>query len=234
MTDPNPDISQLADRLASESEKNQLPLVSQLMSSGEAGWKVLQDYLQKNPSDKPSLVSGKIYQSLYALENEGVEDFLHQYYPDGVVSLTSERGIDYGLLKMALVQQEFELADNLTRDKLCELAGSGAVLRKWLYFTEVEQFPGLDLHTINALWWVYSEGKFGFSVQRKLWLSLGKDFVKLWPKIGWKEGNSWTQYPRGFNWTMAAPVGHLPLLNQLRGVRVAASLFAHPVWAERW
>jgi hypothetical protein len=28
-------------------------------------------------------------------------------------------------------------------------------------------------------------------------------------------------------------VGHLPLLNQLRGVRVAASLFSHPVWSEK-
>jgi hypothetical protein len=62
---------------------------------------------------------------------------------------------------------------------------------------------------------------------------MGRDFVKLWPKIGWKDGNSWTKYPRGFIWDLNAPVGHLPLLNQLRGVRVADSIFSHPVWSER-
>jgi hypothetical protein len=241
MTDSSPpsmlestlDLSQLASQLSNESEKNQLQSIAKLVTLGESGCKVLQDYLLTHSSPTPNLAIAKTYQSLYALDDTKVQRFLAERYPQGVVPLESSRVIDYRSLQVALARQEFELADNLTREKLCELAGPGAIQRKWLYFTEVEQFPGEDLHTINALWWSHSEGKFGFSVQRKLWLSLGRDFVKLWPKIGWKDGNHWTKYPKGFNWSLSAPVGHLPLLNQLRGVRVAASLFAHPVWTER-
>ena len=122
--------------------------------------------------------------------------------------------------------------DTVTLQKLCELAGEASVKRKWVYFTEVEQFSATDLHTINSLWWVYSQGRFGFSVQRKLWLSVGKNFTKLCPKIGWNKDKNWTFYPNEFIWDLSAPVGHLPLLNQLRGLRVAASLFTHPVWSE--
>jgi hypothetical protein len=115
---------------------------------------------------------------------------------------------------------------------MCEAAGPQAVKRKWLYFTEVENFPIQDLRTINQLWVVHSEGKFGFSVQREIWLGLSKNWVNLWPKIGWKDGNNWTRYPNGFTWNLSAPRGHLPLSNQLRGVRVMSSLLSHPAWTK--
>lgn len=146
------------------------------------------------------------------------------------VPLDSERQIDYAPLQQLLAEQQFEAADTLTRELLCQLGGEGAVARKWLYFTEVDNIPVTDLQTIDRLWVAYSDGKFGFSVQRKLWLGTGKNWDKLWPKMGWKNGNSWTRYPQGFTWSLDAPKGHLPLSNQLRGVRVIAALFAHPAW----
>ena len=232
--DPSVDIQPLATQFFGESEKNQLPLIAKLETFGESGWEVLKEFLQSQKETvSPNLAVGKAYQTLYAIDNEAIQAFLATHFPNGVVSLTSDRNIDYTSLQQALVQKKFELADNLTREKLCELAGDGAIQRKWIYFTEVTGFPSEDLNTVNALWWVHSEGRFGFSVQRKLWLGMGRDFVKLWPKIGWKDGNSWTKYPRGFIWDLNAPVGHLPLLNQLRGVRVADSIFTHPVWSER-
>jgi hypothetical protein len=232
--DPSVDIQAFATQFFGESEKNQLPLISKLETFGESGWEILKEFLQsQKEAVSPNLAVGKAYQTLYAIDNEAIQTFLTTHFPKGVVPLTSARNIDYTLLQQALVQRKFELADNLTREKLCELAGDGAIQRKWIYFTEVTGFPSEDLNTVNALWWVHSEGRFGFSVQRKLWLGMGRDFVKLWPKIGWKDGNSWTKYPRGFIWDLNAPVGHLPLLNQLRGVRVADSIFSHPVWSER-
>jgi hypothetical protein len=232
--DPSVDIQPLATQFFGESEKNQLPLISKLETFGESGWEVLKEFLQSQKETvSPNLAVGKAYQTLYSIDNEAIQSFLTTHFPNGVVPLASDRNIDYTTLQQALVQQKFELADNLTREKLCELAGEGAIQRKWIYFTEVIGFPSEDLNTVNALWWVHSEGRFGFSVQRKLWLGTGRDFVKLWPKIGWKDGNSWTKYPRGFIWDLNAPVGHLPLLNQLRGVRVADSIFTHPVWSER-
>ena len=217
----------------SESAKNQLKLVSQLLLEGETGLSILQDWMlsHQNTGDRANnLALGKAYQSLDALNNSEVKNFLSQNFPQGIVPLQSQQGINYQPLQQLLAQQDFQGADVLTLQKLCELAGEAAVIRKWVYFTEVESFPIEDLLTIDRLWLMHSEGKFGFSIQRKIWLALGKDFSKLWTKINWKSGNTWTRYPKEFIWDLSAPQGHLPLSNQLRGVRAIDAIFAHPAW----
>ncbi|MEY2983905.1 MAG: GUN4-like protein [Cyanobacteriota bacterium] len=230
MSDTLTDLSQ---QLNDASEKKQLMAIAQLAEKGESGWQVLMGYLEKNtPLQTPILAVGSAYQALRNLNQPALTAQLNKKYPTGVFPLNSAQNLDYRPLQTALTNQAFETADDITRDNLCQLAGDGAAQRQWLYFTEVEQFPSLDLHTINALWWLSSNGRFGFSVQRKLWLASGKDFTRLWPKIGWKNGNVWTRWPQGFTWDLSAPIGHLPLLNQLRGVRVAESLYNHPVWSK--
>lgn len=141
------------------------------------------------------------------------------------LTLDSERGIDYTPLQTLLAEERFRDADDLTRQLLCQLGSEDAAARSWLYFTEVDNIPATDLQTIDRLWVAYSNGKFGFSVQRKLWLGVSKNWDKLWPKLGWKTGNNWTRFPQEFTWDASAPKGHLPLSNQLRGVRVLAALF---------
>jgi len=226
-------LTALSQQLHDASEKKQLTAIAQLAETGEGGQQVLLDYLANNaPMEMPKLPVGTAYQTLLNLRQESLTTKLEAAYPTGIFPLNSAQDIDYLSLQKALAEQNFEAADEITRDKLCELAGAGASQRQWLYFTEVEKFPGLDLHTINALWWLHSNGNFGFSVQRRLWLTSGKEFTKLWPKIGWKNGNVWTRWPNGFTWDLSAPQGHLPLLNQLRGVRVAESLYNHPVWSQ--
>ncbi|HHP7245318.1 MAG TPA: GUN4 N-terminal ARM-like repeat domain-containing protein [Elainellaceae cyanobacterium] len=245
MSHPTPDVTStpssnasetLADlrtRLSSEAEKKQLQIIQTLEKFGDEGLGVLVDFLKERldqPTDPVSVVDGKIYQILLQSKTHSVREFLMTHCPHGVVPLRSERDIDYSLLQEALANQDFQAADRLTLQKLCALAGETAVQRKWLYFTEVDSFPVADLQTVNTLWLVYSEGKFGFSVQRDLWLSMGKDWDQLWTKINWKSGNNWTRYPNEFIWDISAPRGHLPLSNQLRGVRVIASLLSHPAW----
>ena len=226
------DISALKDRLRSQSGKNQLKVVSQLVDTGELGLTALMEWMLSQRNESANLAMGKAYQAIYSANTPQTEEFLAVNFPRGIVPLKSERNIDYQPLQQLLVQQDFQGADVLTIQKLCELAGEAAVKRKWLYFTEVDNFPSTDLYTLNRLWLIHSEGKFGFSVQRKIWLSVGKDFSQLWSKIGWKNDNSWTRYPKEFTWSLEAPRGHLPLSNQLRGVRVIASIFAHPVWSQ--
>jgi hypothetical protein len=146
------------------------------------------------------------------------------------VTLTSSRGINYAPLRDLLSQQQWQEADSLTRLLMCEVAGELAVKRGWLYFTEMDRFPREDLQTLDQLWVTASKQHFGFSVQRALWLKVGRDWDKLWPLLGWKQGISWTRYPEGFTWDLSAPKGHLPLSNQLRGVQVFSSLLSHPLW----
>ena len=225
-------IAELTRQLQSSSEKKQLQVIPELVSTGAAGLEVLMEFL-KEQSNPANLTAGVVYQALYDADTPSTREFLQNHFPIGVVPLRSEGGIDYTTLQQLLVKQDFLAADRLTLEKLCELAGSTAVQRKWLYFSEVDNFPIADLQTINALWLIHSQGKFGFSVQRELWLSLSKNWEKLWPKIGWKTGNNWTRYPNEFTWDLSAPRGHLPLSNQLRGVRVIASLLSHPAWTSK-
>lgn len=226
-------IAELKQQFQSSSAKKQLQLISELVSSGDAGLEVLMEFLKEQQSNSLDLVVGLAYQALYDANTPKTKEFLQTNFPTGIVPLRSERGIDYIPLQQKLVEKDFLAADRLTLEKLCELAGSAAVQRKWLYFSEVENFPIADLKTINTLWFIHSQGKFGFSVQRELWLSLSKNWEKLWYKIGWKTGNNWTRYPNEFTWDLSAPVGHLPLSNQLRGVRVIASLLSHPAWSAK-
>ncbi|HEY9676023.1 MAG TPA: GUN4 N-terminal ARM-like repeat domain-containing protein [Waterburya sp.] len=230
VTEDSSKIAELMHQLQSSSEKKQLQLIPELVSLGSVGLDVLMQFLKEQQSAPANLTKGLAYQALYKAKTPNTEAFVQTHFPTGIVPLRSEVGIDYLPLQQRLALADFLAADRLTLEKLCELAGPAAVQRKWLYFSEVENFPITDLQTINTLWYIHSQGKFGFSVQRELWLSLSKNWEKLWPKIGWKTDNNWTRYPNEFTWDLSAPRGHLPLSNQLRGVRVIASLLAHPAW----
>ena len=139
----------------------------------------------------------------------------------------SDVGFDYSTLQRYLLNECYEDADRFTSSKLRELAGEKAVKRGYVYFSEVESIPSIDLSTLDKLWVVYSRGKFGFTVQAKILDSLGGRYDKLWPRIGWKKDGIWTRYPKAFNWSIEAPNGHMPLVNQLRGVRLMDALLNH-------
>lgn len=224
------EVIELQDKFTTGTIKEQLQLLPQIVAAGLPGIAVLSQWLQQQLGTKPTIVTGAVYQALYQSEFPAAREFLDREFPTGIVPLQSSLSVDYTQLQKLLAQQDFQAADKLTTEKLCELAGTDAVTRKWIYFTEVEQLPSIDLHTIDALWRLHSEGKFGFSVQRDMWLGMGKNWDKLWVKLGWKNGNNWTRYPGSFTWDLTAPQGHLPLSNQLRGVRVMSSLLSHPAW----
>jgi len=237
MTDPmiqdstsNSDFDSQLKQLIAGSEKKQQELVEKLAISGTEGLKVLMEFLSKRRDVPANVVDGKVYQILYQSDFTETKEFLQINFPQGIVPLKSDCNIDYTQLQKLLANQEFQEADRLTLQKMCELSGEEALKRKWLYFTEVEKFPITDLQTINNLWLIHSQGKFGFSVQREIWLGLRKNWENLWVKIGWKNGNNWTRYPNEFIWNLDAPKGHLPLSNQLRGVRAISSLLSHPAW----
>lgn len=235
LTSSIPDLSVLQ-KLEADLEKSsapkQLRLLVEIASYGQPGYQALQAYLKKQQDQAaPNFIQGKCYEILQASNDPDTLVFLENFFPHGVVPLVSEREIDYDPLRKLLVQKNYLEADRLTLEKLCELAGEVAIRRKWVYFTEVEQMPIADLQTLNQLWTVHSEGKFGFSVQRQLWLSVGCNWESLWSKISWKNERSWARYPDGFIWDLqTAPKGHLPLSNQLRGVQMFNALLSHPAW----
>lgn len=85
-------------------------------------------------------------------------------------------------------------------------------------------FPCTDLKTIDCLWTKYSNGKFGFSVQKKIYLECGgKPYCshysddKAWwhqfcDRVGWRKNNEWVEYYYFCFSSTEAPDGHLPIL----------------------
>ena len=224
------DVIELQEKFATSNPKTQLQMLPQIVAAGLPGIEFLIGWLQQHRGSMTTTVMGVVYQVLYQSEFASARDYVDRELPNGMIPLQSSKGIDYTILQKLLAEQKFEAADKLTTEKLCEIAGADAVKRKWIYFTEVEQLPSIDLQTIDALWLFHSEGKFGFSIQREMWVGMSKNWDKLWVKLGWKQGNNWTRYPGSFTWNLTAPRGHLPLSNQLRGVRVMSSLLSHPAW----
>nr|AUG32097.1 hypothetical protein PLO_089 [Paulinella longichromatophora] len=158
---------------------------------------------------------------------------LQKSYPEGWLKTPSDAGLDYIPLQIALQLQQFEEADRLTNQALRQLAGSAAIERGYVYYSEVISIIKLDLITLDRLWSVYSLGRFGFTSQSKLLQACNGRWDQLWPRIGWKTNGIWTRYPSSFNWSLQAPEGHMPMINQLRGIRLMDALLKHPALTER-
>lgn len=188
----------------------------------------------RNRISKPKYISnyvdGLIYKKLLNSQDSEIIQFTSTLCPQGIVPLKSEKRMNYQDLQRLLVQNDLMAADKLTQQKLVKLAGIDEQSRNWLYFTDVNKIPVQDLQTIDQLWNVHSKGKFGFFVQRQIWLTVEKDWEKLWHKIGWEVNRVPCRYPDEFQWNSNGPRGHLPLCNQLRGVQVLSALFSHKAW----
>ena len=176
--------------------------------------------------------AGWILQLLHRQHPERVSALLGSC-PDGWFKVESAVGIDYRGLQQDLLQEDFQAADRFTSAALRQLAGPEAERRGYVYFSEVPAMPGVDLTVIDRLWTAYSQGRFGFTTQARLLQALGGRYDRLWPRIGWKLDGVWTRYPGAFTWSLEAPEGHMPLVNQLRGVRLMDALLNHPALQQR-
>ncbi|MEM1173108.1 MAG: GUN4 domain-containing protein [Cyanobacteria bacterium P01_H01_bin.35] len=189
---------------------------------------------RKDKLDKfPLVIDGFVYQEIMASKNKSTIKELMSNLPNGVLKLKNSMELDYQPLQNLLINKKFKEADELTQNYLCQIVEKKKNKRKkWLYFTDIQFIPKNDLLIIDLLWRIYSEGKFGFSVQKKIWLVNSKKWDKLWKKISWLEINSgmMKRYPKGFLWTTEAPEGHLPLFNQLRGTQSLTYLFKRIDW----
>ncbi len=86
----------------------------------------------------------------------------------------------------------------------------------WLDVKDIDNFPCPDLRTIDQLWVKYSNGKFGFSVQKRIYQGytvLVEYNSEIWEKfgkeVGWIEGGDWLYY-NDITFDIKAPEGHLP------------------------
>ncbi len=139
--------------------------------------------------------------------------------------LLSEKGIDYTRLRDLLKAGKWEKADQETLAVM--LKATGREKEGWLDTESIKKFPCTDLRTIDQLWVKHSNGRFGLSVQKRIWESVGKDYEKFCDRVGWRKWrivvvdkwfglkqqtekqSEWLRYS-DLRFDTSAPKGHLP------------------------
>ncbi|MFN9598654.1 MAG: GUN4 domain-containing protein [Dolichospermum sp.] len=123
--------------------------------------------------------------------------------------------MDYRKLRDYLAQGKWKEADEETRRVM--LAVAKREKEGWLDDKSIDNFHCADLRTIDQLWVKYSDGKFGFSVQKRIYQSLGgtREYnSEIWrqfgDKVGWRKGGNWLYY-KDITFDKKAPEGHLPV-----------------------
>ncbi len=137
--------------------------------------------------------------------------------PNTLVSQTT--GVDYTVLKNLLQQQKWQQADEMTYDLMTKAGdkdNSGFITS-----TELKDIACEDLQTIDRLWVEYSQGKFGLSVQQRIYQSLISSqaidintYRQFSQQVGWTKQNNpndpdYYLYD-DLNFSLNAPQGHLP------------------------
>ncbi|NEQ39873.1 MAG: Clp protease [Okeania sp. SIO3I5] len=132
-------------------------------------------------------------------ENFAEEKVTENSFQNDEIELLSDKNVDYTKLRDFLANGEWKEADQETARcmfKVADLKEDNSLRAE-----DIENFPCKDLCTIDRLWVKYSNGKFGFSVQKEIYYNLGgkKEYnEEVWKefayKVGWRKGEKWLYY----------------------------------------
>ena len=132
----------------------------------------------------------------------------------GTTLISRSTGVNYTNLRDLLAAGKWKAADEETARAMLQ-----AVKREkegWFRQEDIDNFSCEDLRMIDQLWLSASKGKFGFSVQKEIYESLGgtKEYdEEVWDKfgdrVGWKKGVSWL-WKKELTYSAEAPKAHLP------------------------
>lgn len=137
--------------------------------------------------------------------------------PNDSALVSSETGIDYTPLRNHLANQEWLKANEITTLLILESVNRDR--QGWISREDVAKIPCSDLRTIDQLWQEYSNGKFGFSVQFAIFTETGNKPGRLvasdayddfGTRVGWRKNDQWIQFKQNLDYSLDAPVGHLP------------------------
>jgi hypothetical protein len=137
--------------------------------------------------------------------------------------LSSEKYIDYSLLRDLLQKRDWKKADEETLRVMIRVVNRGE--RDDISHISAEDFrnfPCDELKTIDSLWVKYSDGQFGFSVQKKIYVECGATLddtppnYDIWrafsDRIGWGVSNTYSNISYDeVTYDISASKGHLPI-----------------------
>ena len=122
----------------------------------------------------------------------------------------------YQQLETYLKNDQWKEADQETNRLMLQIAGKEA--DQWLSVEDIQSFPCEDLRAIDNLWVDYSFGKFGFSVQKKVWMDCGgipgeydyDVYEKFADQVGWLRSGDWLRYRELIFLLEYSKYAHLP------------------------
>ncbi|WP_017305780.1 serine/threonine-protein kinase [Spirulina subsalsa] len=121
--------------------------------------------------------------------------------------------LQYQELEQLLKAQEWRKADEETAQQILKVTDRSSL--GYLNPEDMPKIPCVDLQIIDQLWLKYSQGLYGFSIQKQIYNNLDCESEKLWKTfcdvIGWRKKGSWLYY-RNLNFSLSAPKGHLPVI----------------------
>jgi uncharacterized protein (DUF697 family) len=146
---------------------------------------------------------------------------------------SNDSNAKYNRLRSLLEVGNWKEANEETRQVMLKVAGCQS--QGWLDSNSINEFPLTELRKIDKLWVKYSRGHFGFSVQKRIYQEVGKDFEKFGACVGWNrvgyfkihagrknwfggkkpyEGQSliWIHSIHELTFSTQAPRGHLPVV----------------------
>jgi uncharacterized caspase-like protein len=147
------------------------------------------------------------------VNDDSIADFsdeivsLEQPEPDLEDDLSSEQGIDYTRLRDLLKSQNWEIANLETFRVVMTALGrtfKPITDKDLIEREEMLNFPCKDLKTIDDLWVRHSQGRFGFRVQKQIYVECGGQLdgkepsQDIWRKfgerVGWRSEKKWVRY----------------------------------------
>jgi serine/threonine protein kinase len=115
-------------------------------------------------------------------------------------------------LRDLLAANQWQQADFLTYQIMLKIAARED--KGWLDKESIQKFPCEYLSIIDQLWLKYSQKRFGFSIQQKIWQQ-GRSKISylaechLGDRVGWRVNGQWLDY-KNLSFQQNAPIGHLP------------------------
>ncbi|MBW4544210.1 MAG: GUN4 domain-containing protein [Symplocastrum torsivum CPER-KK1] len=129
--------------------------------------------------------------------------------------LSSALGIDFSRLRDLFAANNWREANEETISVMLQIAGQEE--EGCLELENIERFPCIYLRTIDQLWVKYSAERFGFSVQKRIWQSVGgtnthdaEAECRFGEGVGWLRGGFWLFTSMNSRPTLEAPEGYFP------------------------
>lgn len=140
-------------------------------------------------------------------------------YQENTAYQAQPQSTDLSYLQLLMASGRWKDADLETKAILLKIMNREEA--GWLSEEDVRNLPVATLAAIDRLWVKYSNGRFGFSTQSKIWRELNcktdswlfaqsKSECKFGAQIGWYVNNIWLLQWDTFKYGFRAPAGSLP------------------------